>query len=198
MLNVLPEPAATIVAIAAFTGVRRGELRGLLWENYDGEQALVSQSFWRGHRLDPKTRQSKAPVPVIAQLARRLDWHRQVSGNPANGLMFPGPVGKPINLDALAADVIVPVLTKAGVQWHGWHAYRRGLATNPHRLGVPDKIIQRSGTRTWRSRRAATSRLQTPTLRRQCSNLGDLSNMHLICTSQVRETAVHVISRRTA
>jgi integrase len=65
------------------------------------------------------------------------------SGSPANGLMFPSPAGKPINLDALAADVIVPVLTKAGVRWHGWHAYRRGLATNLHRLGVPDKIIQR-------------------------------------------------------
>ena len=51
MLNVLPEPAATIVAVAAFTGVRKGELRGLLWENYDGEQVLISQSFWRGHRL---------------------------------------------------------------------------------------------------------------------------------------------------
>jgi integrase len=57
--------------------------------------------------------------------------------------MFPGPVGKPVNLDALAADVIVPLLAKAGIEWHGWHAYRRGLATNLHRLGVPDKVIQR-------------------------------------------------------
>jgi integrase len=108
MLKVLPEPATTIVAVAAFTGVRKGELRGFLWENYDGEQVMISQSFWRGHALEPKTRQSKAPVPVIAPLARRLDSHRCLSGNPANGLMFLSPVGKPINLDALAADVIVP------------------------------------------------------------------------------------------
>ena len=26
--------------------------------------------------------------------------------------------------------------------WHGWHAFRRGLATNLHRLGVSDKVIQ--------------------------------------------------------
>ena len=57
--------------------------------------------------------------------------------------MFPSPVGKPINLDALAAEVIAPLVTKAGLQWHGWHAFRRGLATNLHRLGVSDKIIQR-------------------------------------------------------
>ncbi len=143
MLKVLPEPASTIVAVAAFTGIRKGELRGLLWENYDGEQVLISQSFWRGHALQPKTRQSKAPVPVIAQLARRLNSQRCLSGNPANGLMFVSPVGKPVNLDALAADVIVPVVTKAGVRWHGWHAFRRGLATNLHRLGVSDKTIQR-------------------------------------------------------
>jgi len=143
MLRVLPEPARTIVAVAAFTGVRKGELRGFLWENYDGEQVLISQCFWRGHALEPKTRQSKAPVPVIAQLARLLDSHRCLSGNPANGLMFLSPVGKPINLDALAADVIVPLVTKGGVQWHGWHAFRRGLATNLHQLGVSDKTIQR-------------------------------------------------------
>ena len=28
-------------------------------------------------------------------------------------------------------------------QAHGWHAFRRGLATNLHRLGVTDKTIQR-------------------------------------------------------
>ena len=57
--------------------------------------------------------------------------------------LFPSPAGKPINLDALAADVIVPLITKAGVRWHGWHAFRRGLATNLHTLGVADKTIQR-------------------------------------------------------
>jgi integrase len=93
--------------------------------------------------LEPKTRQSRAPVPVIAQLAKRLDSHRCLLGNPANGLMFLSPVGKPINLDALSADVIVPLVRKAGISWHGWHAFRRGLATNLHRLGVSDKTIQR-------------------------------------------------------
>jgi integrase len=26
--------------------------------------------------------------------------------------------------------------------WHGWHAFRRGIATNLHQLGVADKDIQ--------------------------------------------------------
>lgn len=57
--------------------------------------------------------------------------------------MFLSSVGKPVNLDALAAKVIVPMVIKAGVQWHGWHAFRSGLATNLYLLGVSDKIIQR-------------------------------------------------------
>jgi integrase len=126
----------------AFTGARKGELRGFLWENYDGKQISITQSFWRGHAQEPKTRNSRASVPVIAQLAARLDQHRLLSGNPTNGLMFASPTGKPINMDALVVDVIRPALEKLGVPWHGWHAFRRGLATTLHRLGVPDKTIQ--------------------------------------------------------
>jgi integrase len=142
MLNVLPEPAVTVVATAAFTGGCEGEFRGLRWEWYDGEQIRIAQSVWRSHIQEPKTNKSTAPVPVIAQLAERLNLHRALSGNPASGLIFASPAGKPLNLDALAKDVIRPALQKAGLEWHGWHAFRRGLATNLHRLGVPDKTIQ--------------------------------------------------------
>ncbi len=143
MLQVLPEPAATAVATAAFTGVRKGELRGLLWENYDGENLEVAHSVWRGFTNPPKSRKGHAPVPVIPLLAERLSLLRQVAGGAATGLIFPGPERTPLNLDKLATDVIRPTLAKANIPWHGWHAFRRGLATNLHRLGVPDKTIQR-------------------------------------------------------
>jgi integrase len=39
-------------------------------------------------------------------------------------------------------DGIRPGLEKANLRWHGWHAFRRGLAMNLHRLGVSDKVIQ--------------------------------------------------------
>jgi hypothetical protein len=41
-----------------------------------------------------------------------------------------------------ADRVIKPVFKANGMKWKGWHAYRRGLATNLHELGVPDKVIQ--------------------------------------------------------
>jgi integrase len=47
-----------------------------------------------------------------------------------------------MDLAQIARFVIRPALYGTGVEWHGWHAFRRGLATNLYRLGVPDKTIQ--------------------------------------------------------
>jgi tRNA A37 threonylcarbamoyladenosine synthetase subunit TsaC/SUA5/YrdC len=47
-----------------------------------------------------------------------------------------------LNLDALVGEVIQPALEAEKIPWYGWHAFRRGLATNLHRLRVSDKVIQ--------------------------------------------------------
>jgi len=51
-------------------------------------------------------------------------------------------VGGALDLHNLAERVIRPVLEEAGLSWYGWHAYRRGLATNLKSLGVDDLVIQ--------------------------------------------------------
>lgn len=165
MLTALPEPAATIVATAAFTGARRGEIRAMAWENYDGAQLLIAQSNWQGHITDPKTKKSKAPIPIIKQLALRLGIHREQQGNPKTGAIFRTTTNTGQDLDSVLRRIILPVLNRCGVckkgepehgadadhkyerdlampRWRGWHAFRRGLATNLYRLGVPDKTIQ--------------------------------------------------------
>jgi integrase len=142
MLAILPEPAATVIAVAAFTGARKGEIRGFLWDNYDGYVIEVKRSVWRNHVGEPKREKSKGAIPVIAQLKLFLDRHRVQLGRPAQGYIFQTLNGRPLNLDALAEKVIRPALQAAKIPWHGWHAFRRGLATNLHRLGVSDKVIQ--------------------------------------------------------
>jgi len=57
-------------------------------------------------------------------------------------LIFKSQTGTSLDLAQLARFVIRPALRQAGLAWHGWHAFRRGLATNLYRLGVPDKTIQ--------------------------------------------------------
>jgi integrase len=142
MLALLPEPAATIVAVAAFTGARKGEIRGFVWEGYDGCTIEVKQSVWRNQVGEPKREKSKGTIPVIGQLKFFLDSHRTRFGNPERGFIFRNALGNPLNLDALVREVIRPALEAAKIPWHGWHAFRRGLATNLHRLGVSDKVIQ--------------------------------------------------------
>jgi hypothetical protein len=43
----------------------------------------------------------------------------------------------------LARREIVPDFRKKGLPWHGWHAFRRGLATNLRAIAIPDDVIQR-------------------------------------------------------
>jgi integrase len=133
----LGDTARLAIAVAAFTGLRKGEIRGLRWEDYTGSELRVSRSVWNRHVTDPKTERSKAPVPVISRLASLLNSCRG-----AGGPIFRASNGQPLNLDNLARRVIVPVLAVNKLPWHGWHAFRRGLATNLHHLGADDKTIQ--------------------------------------------------------
>ena len=78
MLAKLEEPARTVVAVAAFTGLRASEIRGLRWEDYSGDEIRVLRSVWRTHVGPTKTEESgENPVPIIPILKRALDQHRR-------------------------------------------------------------------------------------------------------------------------
>jgi integrase len=166
MLTPLGEPAWTVVLTAALTGLRKSELRGLRWEDFDGETLTVRHSVWNSTTSEPKTKRSRSPIPVVKQLADALEAHRLRADKVARpGLpIFQAGNGKPLNLDNLVRRVILPALSPCVIcrkqeeehkpeghvfqrdsslpLWHGWHAFRRGLATNLHDLGIDDKTIQ--------------------------------------------------------
>ncbi len=165
MLAVLPEPSATVCAVAAFAGLRRSELRGVRWEDYDGEQIMVMRSVWEGFTNEPKTKRSKSPVPVIPRLQLILAAHKLAHGNPKTEPMFANGAGKPANLNNVLNREILPVLKRCGIcrksklshdagvsheyvrdgslpKWHGFHSFRRGLASTLYDLGVDDLMIQ--------------------------------------------------------
>jgi integrase len=142
MLRTLPEPARTVVLTAALTGMRVSEIRGLSWDAFTGDELRVVQTVWRTHvRKDTKRPASKASVPVLPVLYKALENHRK--RGPQNGFIFAGEKkGFSLNLHNLGKRVIKPALKGSGVDWQGWHSFRRGLGTNLYRLGVPDKVIQ--------------------------------------------------------
>jgi integrase len=142
MMAVLPEPVRTVVAVAAYTGLRSGEIIALRWEDVMDGSLIVSRSIWRGHVSEPKTAASKAAVPVIPELSVILESYRHLMGDPRSGFIFRNDAGGAIDMEKLGSRVVRPVIQTVGIRWHGWHAFRRGLASNLYRLGVSDKVVQ--------------------------------------------------------
>jgi len=77
ILDLLPLLAKTLVAIAAFAGLRQGELRGLDWTDYTGSELAINRSIWMSEVNLPKARASRDTVPVIPALAEILDEYRR-------------------------------------------------------------------------------------------------------------------------
>lgn len=54
MLEILSQPAKAIVAVAGLAGLRKGELRSLRSEDYDGSTLKIERAAWRHHIGKPK------------------------------------------------------------------------------------------------------------------------------------------------
>ena len=138
--EILPRPAKAVVAVAAFAGLRKGELRSLRLEDYDGSSLKISRSAWRKHVNQPKGKRGTGTVPLIPTAASVLDEH--LASVKSKAYMFATLRDDPADLDYLVREVIRPKFADAGLPWYGLHAFRRGLATNLHDLGVADIVIQ--------------------------------------------------------
>jgi integrase len=140
MLDKLPEPARTVCAVAALTGLSRSELRGLKWEDYDGETISVRRKVWGNHVGPTKTEAREAGVYVVPQLRNILKSYRKKFPPKGEGWMFRGErLLNPLDLDNLSRREIPQHINGA---WFGWHAFRRGLGTRLNEAGVNGKEIQ--------------------------------------------------------
>src|SRR5579871_2872505 len=81
LLKKLPEPLRTAVELDAFTGLRRGELIGLQWQDVDFENLVihVRRSVVQMVNGCTKTEASGKDVPLDSELAASLMQFRQVS-----------------------------------------------------------------------------------------------------------------------
>ncbi len=119
--------AFAAVATAAFTGLRRAELRGLQWRDYSGDKLSVERTVWRTQQGLPKTESSENTVPVLPILKAIIDSYRMhLEGLPEEGhlgwdlkptdWLFAGERKRAsIDLENLMFDVIKPNLTRCSV-----------------------------------------------------------------------------------
>jgi integrase len=140
IVKALKGPARTAVIVAAWTGLSLAELRGLQWADVESGHVTVRRTCWHRSIGPTKTDARNAPVPLLPVVSKALADHRK--HNPGTTFIFEGPRQFPIDLATLGSKGIKPALEGSGVEWYGWHALRRGFATNLHAAGVQDKIIQ--------------------------------------------------------
>ena len=77
-----PTPTVTAAMIAAFTGMREGEITGLRWKCYDADAGVIrieraiAKAGGKSYEALPKTEASRRDVPVHPELARALERRR--------------------------------------------------------------------------------------------------------------------------
>jgi integrase len=135
--------ARCAVVVAAWTGLSLAELRGLKWEDIDFEkkQLSVARAVWHGEIIETKTEHRAAAVPLLENVITELKKHREQS--PGTTWVFEGPRVFPLDLATLGSKHIKKALRGTGIEWHGFHAFRRGLGTRLYNNGTPLPTIGR-------------------------------------------------------
>ena len=143
LLDAAPPAYRTLLATAAFTGLRVGELLGLTWHDIDfaGGFVRVRKQVERGSRLrvEPKTRQAVRDVVLVPGLARLLREHLELAFQ--RGLARPGDLvfcsakGTPLNERNVAQRGLGRAVELAGLDELGkprvtMHALRHGFASH--------------------------------------------------------------------
>ena len=97
------------------------------------------RTVWHKEVIDTKTEHRKATVHLLPNVITELKKHRKQ--NPGTTWVFEGPRVFPLDLATLGSKRIKPALKSTGVEWYGFHAFRRGLGTRLYNNGIPTKTI---------------------------------------------------------
>ena len=144
LLEALPPQARTMVGVALFAGLRRGELFALRWRNVDEQhQCLtVCEAVYEGTFSTPKTAAGLRQIPLSAAVMQLiLDWRARVTRTQPDALLFSTWSGKPISPNNVARRWIFPACDALQLQRVNWLTLRRTYSSWAHEKGVPGKVI---------------------------------------------------------
>jgi integrase len=149
LLAELQEPCRTLVLVASATGLRRGELFGLKWEDVDfkrGELRIV-RSVVDQVEGETKTAGSRRPLPMMAEISKTFrSWKKATKYNKDSDWVFASPQSlgkKPYWPDMLLKRHIRPAVERLAItKVIGWHTFRRTLATLLQSSGASVKTTQ--------------------------------------------------------
>jgi integrase len=128
-------PRARVAMALASIGLRPAEIRGVRREDIDlvAGTLKVCRSAWRssiseGGKGKNSVRDVTLGPMMIAILKEHMDSERS-----QRGFLLENSLGMPLDLDALARDVIRPTFAAVGLEWKGYYGGRRGAETEMNR-----------------------------------------------------------------
>ena len=149
ILEKLPEPLRTAVELDAFTGLRRGELIGLQWQDIDFQNLVihVRRSVVQMVNGSTKTEASAKDVPLDSGLAASLMQFKKAS--PYNGdtdwVFASGKMNgkQPLWPDSLWHRQGKPAVKSAGITKKVcYHTFRHTFGTLLNANGENPKVVQ--------------------------------------------------------
>jgi integrase len=141
------EAARRMTVVALSTGLRRGELLGLRWQDVDLLERRVSvrQQFVRNEITSPKSRAGRRSVGLGPVAAAALEEQYRASQHRADeSIVFCHPaLGTPLDPSKLTSYAR-KALTTAGVpaSFRPWHGMRHTALTETAAAGVPAMFVQ--------------------------------------------------------
>jgi len=149
LIQELNDPFRTIVLLAAVTGLRRGELFGLKWEDVDLDHGVprIVRSVVDQVEGPPKTLASRRPLPIAdAVIVALRDWREQSQFSRGEDWIFASPLAlgrNPYWPDAVLKRHVYPAAQRAGITKRiGWHTFRHTFATLLQSSGATMKTTQ--------------------------------------------------------
>jgi len=158
LLELMPEPYATMVYVIVWTGLRVSELAGLRWRSLHNESITVGQRYYRGDWSCTKTPGSAATIAVDSEVIERIHrlktltvdvragravrHFKLVKSAEPDDLVFQSVWrGRPLNDANVLKRFIKPAARRLGCNVN-WRSLRTSCATWMVQAGADPKSVQ--------------------------------------------------------
>ena len=159
LVELVPEPYASMLYVAIYTGLRVSELAGLRWNDIGLNSVTVDERFCRGDWGAPKSEASNATIGVnrcvtdrihrLKQLTvevkagRAIRKYKVVKSDGPDDLVFQGVrSGGPLRDNNILVRFIKPAARTLGLPWVNWRSLRTSHATWLKMAGADVKDAQ--------------------------------------------------------
>jgi integrase len=159
LLANIPEPYATMVYVAIYTGLRISELAGLRWNDIHQDSITIDERYCRGDWGAPKSEASNATIAVNRCVIERIHHlklltvevragravrkYRVVKSDGPDDLVFQSVKdGRPIRDNNILTRFLKPAGRTLGMPWLNWRCLRTSHATWLKLVGADVKDAQ--------------------------------------------------------